>query len=145
MYMLKTKRNSELIEPSGSGENSPQGEDMLDGKSKFLFKRSSNESIGSKNSKASEDIGFNPDELPDGSCISPQRLIHTYKDTEHSAVRPAQVRTRLKTWLKFCGLLLKQVCIVANGGFQHSHLTAGKSCNQLTASLVHGNQGNSNN
>ena len=34
---------------------------------------------------------FNPDILPDGICISPQRVAPRHQDTSHSAVRDAEV------------------------------------------------------
>ena len=35
--------------------------------------------------------GFNPDILPDGICISPQKFAPRLQDTSHSAVRDAEV------------------------------------------------------
>lgn len=38
-----------------------------------------------------EEDSFNPDILPDGICISPQKLAARQQDTHHSAVRDAEV------------------------------------------------------
>ena len=38
-----------------------------------------------------EERCFNPDILPDGICISPQRVAPRHQDTSHSAVRDAEV------------------------------------------------------
>ena len=38
-----------------------------------------------------EERSFNPDILPDGICISPQRVAPRHQDTSHSAVRDAEV------------------------------------------------------
>ena len=39
----------------------------------------------------SDDENFNPDILPDGTCISPQKVAPRNQDTSHSAVRDAEV------------------------------------------------------
>ena len=54
---------------------------------KIAEEKVSEDSIDGKPKKKT----FDPNELPDGFCISPQRSVQTHQDTPESAVRSAQV------------------------------------------------------
>ena len=141
MYLKKTKRNSESRESSQSpgnrvsihsvssvgscssgaggvgarGDSSPSPRTSPHATMVLTSpdnSKASDDSLSKGSSKSGGDqVDFDPDELPDGSCISPQRLISTYKDTEHSAVRPAEVSTFSLSLHSFIHSFCRQSCL----------------------------------
>ncbi len=98
MYLIKGKRNSEISESSSVGENVQNTSDgdspksTIDRLDSVDGRKNSNDSLkAGKDTNMTKEKDFDPDELPDGFCISPQRLVDNYKDTAHSAIRPAEV------------------------------------------------------